>query len=323
MCHQFQISSSPGPLTPIRHNPEFPPGIEGSFLTELGPHADPRAGDFFLEEIFLPLSTLIAQRTDRQVPLWSYMQLRHFLTDPRTCPAFLRKHLQFESLCTNPEPQRHLISIIYSILFDKHDPKSNIASEQWEKDLSINLSDVEWGKVYANIHKGSINVTAQEKGFKLFSSWYKTPLKLHKINLEIPPTCWRCHPKEGSLLHIWCECPSILKFWTDIFCLISQITTLHIDFSPAQALLHHSSLPMKTYNRSLALHLLKAAKLYIPVLWKSPNPHTIADWIKRVNKIATIEELVHQAHYSSTTYRDTWACWQHFQTTSEYTQLLR
>lgn len=145
---------------------------------------------------------------------------------------------------------------------------------------------------------------------------------LHKLNPAIPPTCWRCHTKESSLLHTWWEYLSILKFCTDIHRLTTQITTLQIDFRPAQVLLHHSTLPMKTYHRSIALHLLNAVKLCIPVHWKFPHLPTIADWIKRVNKIAAMEDLVHQAHDSSTTYRKTWACWQHFQT-PEYTKLLQ
>lgn len=250
------------------------------------------------------------------------MQLRHFLTDPQTRQAFSRKQSQFESLCTTNEPQRHLISIIYSILFDEYDPKSNIACTQWVKDLSITLSEAEWGNMYAIYTKAQSMWQPKENGFKLFSRWYKTPLKLHKINLEIPSTCWRCHTNEGSHLHIWWDCPAILQFWTDVFRLASKITTLQLEFSPAQALLQHSKLPMKTYHQSLALHLLNAAKLCIPVLWKSSTPPTISDWIKRVNKIATMEELVHQAHDSSSTYRNTWACWHNFKTQPEYTQLL-
>lgn len=230
---------------------------------------------------------------------------------------------QFEAICSRTEPQRHLISIIYSILLDEHEPKSNLACTQWEKDLSINLSEEEWGTIYANIHKGSINVTAQENGFKIFSRWYKTPLFLHRINPKIPSTCWRCSKEVGSLLHIWWECPLIIKFWTDIYRYIAQITTLRLDFSPAQALLHHFTLPMKTYHKSLTLHLLNATKLTIPVLWKSPNPPTLADWLRRVNKIESMEELIHQAHDPSKVYRNTWACWHHFKSTPVYTQLLR
>lgn len=103
-----------------------------------------------------------------------------------------------------------MISDIYSFLFSNHNPKSNIASRWWERELSINLSE-EWENIYSYIYKGSINVSAQENGFKVFSRWYKTPLRLHNISPTIPPKCWRCSD-EGSLLHIWWSCPSIQNF---------------------------------------------------------------------------------------------------------------
>lgn len=41
----------------------------------------------------------------------------------------------------------------------------------------------------------------------------------------------------------------------------------------------------------------------IPGHWKYLHPPTITEWIKRVNRVAEMEDLVHQAHNTSTTYR--------------------
>lgn len=140
---------------------------------------------------------------------------------------------------------------------------------------------------------------------------------------KLPPRyCWRCSAKEGSLLHIWWECPLIQNFWKEIHRLRVQITTFKIEFSPTQLLLHDSTIPKKDYHQSLSLHLLNAMKMFLPVHWKSPNPPTTAEWIRRVNKVADMEELIHQTKDTSTKYHKMWACWQHFQTTAEYSQLL-
>lgn len=74
--------------------------------------------------------------------------------------------------------------------------------------------------MYSYIHKGKINVSAQENGFKVFSRWYKTNLRLHKISPTIPPNYWRCSDKDGSLLHIWWLCPLIQNFQKEIHRLI-------------------------------------------------------------------------------------------------------
>lgn len=60
-------------------------------------------------------------------------------------------------------------------------------------------------------------------------------------------------------------------------------------------LLHYSSIPPKNYHCSLALHLLNTAIMCIPIQWKSADPPTIANWIRHINKIAEMEDLVHQA----------------------------
>lgn len=188
--------------------------------------------------------------------------------------------------------------------------------------MSINLSEEDWVNIYTYIHKGSINVSAQENSFKIFSKWYKTPATLHKISPAIPSNCWRCSEVEGSLLPIWWSCPSIQPLWKEVHRITSNITTYQIEFSPAQMLLHHSSIPERHYQRSLALHLLNAAKMCIPTLWKSPKPPTTAIWLKRIAKIAEMEELIHQSKDTPTNFRQIWSCWQHYQTTDEYTHLL-
>lgn len=67
-CLLFRISSSPGPLTPIRHNPDFYPGTDRSFLLEFWTHPDPKVGDFFSEGIVTPLPSQNPLMTNHQSP---------------------------------------------------------------------------------------------------------------------------------------------------------------------------------------------------------------------------------------------------------------
>lgn len=215
-----------------------------------------------------------------------------------------------------------MISVIYSLLFSDSNPKSNIATRNWERDLAIDLSEEDWENIYTYIHKGSVNVSVQENGFKVLSRWYKTPSRLHKISPTITPNCWRCSERDGSLLHIWWSCPLIQPFWKEVQRIIINITTYQINLTPAQMFLHHSPIPKKDYHHSLRLHLLNAAKMCIPPLWKSSKPPSIVEWFKRIAKVAEMEELIHQSKDTSTKFQTTWSCWQHFQTTDEYTHLM-
>lgn len=138
-----------------------------------------------------------------------------------------------------------------------------------------------------------MNVATQENGYKIATKWYRTPARLHKFSLKIPNTCWRCKKVVGSMLHIWWECTLIQQFWREVHALIIQITTLTLDYGPAQYLLHHSNLPKKHYHKSLAMHMVNADMLCIPVHWRSTDTPSIREWMIRISKIEEIEELIH------------------------------
>lgn len=211
---------------------------------------------------------------------------------------------------------------MYALLFSDQNPKHNWANNAWEQDLAITLSDTDWETMYTNFHKGSLNIYAQENAFKLLSRWYRTPLKLHHIYPAISPHCWRCGIEIGSLLHIWWTYPKLQPFWKEVHRLIHQITTYKLDYTPAQYLLRHPSLPKHTYFRSLAMHMVNAAKMCIPNKWRSSEPPSLVDWFQRINKTAELEDLIHQAKATPSKFTQIWSCWLHFKTTDEYQRIL-
>lgn len=146
--------------------------------------------------------------------------------------------------------------------------------QKWERELDTYLSWEDWEQIFTHIHKGSLNVSTQENGLKIYSRWYRTPDRIHKFHPSIPPLCWRCESAQGILLHIWWGCPRIWPFWKEVHRLISHITTYTPDFTPAQYLLHHTSLLQFAYKWSLTLHLINTAKLCIPMHWRDSPPPT-------------------------------------------------
>lgn len=51
-------------------------------------------------------------------------------------------------------------------------------------------------------------------------------------------------------------------------------------------------------------------------------PPTIPEWIRKVNHIASMEELIHQSRDSSRVFLDKWSCWFHFMNSAEYGTLM-
>lgn len=208
------------------------------------------------------------------------------------------------------------------MLYGEINHKDNPTNQKWERELQIDLSSEDWDNIYEHTHKGSINISAQENNFKLYSRWYRTPERIHIFNLHIPPLCWRCNFEVGTLLHIWWECSLIKPFWEQVHSLISRITMYTLDLSAAQFLLHHTTLPQSIYRKSLALHLINTAKQCVPLFWRKINPPKISDWLKRIDKIAEMEDLIHQANDNPIKFSKTWACWLHFRESSEFQTLL-
>lgn len=87
-------------------------------------------------------------------------------TGPKPLTNWHRGHTPFEDICTGSEPQRHLISDIYLLLFTGCDPKANTTSQQWERELALDISKGDWEQIYDHIHKGSINISVQEMELK-------------------------------------------------------------------------------------------------------------------------------------------------------------
>lgn len=122
----------------------------------------------------------------------------------------------------------------------------------------------------------------------------------------------------GSLLHIWWTCPKLQPFWKEVHRITNQVTTFNLNFSPEQILLHHSSIPKSAYLRLLAIHMVNAAKMYVPAKRRSPESLSITDWFKRIQKTAEMEDLIHQTKVTTFKFTKRWSCWLNFVTTDEY-----
>lgn len=167
-------------------------------------------------------------------------------------------------------------------------------------------------------HKSPCNVATQEKNYKLRSRWYRTPSKIHKFFPHVSDRCWRCGSARGSLLHIWWECPPITDFWKKVHTILKTVTTCNLTFTPACLLLHHIQEEMSLYRKSAAVHMVNVAKRLIPMHWRKPEAQCIRERLRRIDVTAEMDEFIHISQDRHTKCIDTWATWQHFKTTQEY-----
>lgn len=68
---------------------------------------------------------------------------------------------------------------------------------------------------------------------------------------------------------------------------------------------------IKFYKKSVIPHLLNAAKLIIPRLWKQIRCPTLLDWKREVNLITETERWAHAVKDRKDKFREIWAGWEH------------
>ena len=210
------------------------------------------------------------------------------------------------TLCSSKSPQRHIILMLYASMYKA--PFVSMQAEQtsWETRLGRTVGMKDWEKIYWFIFKGSLSVNIQESGYKIRTRWYRTPDVVHKFSPSVPDRCWRCGKALGTFLHIWWECPLIQPYWQTVHDVTTTVSTLPLEFSSAQYLLHLSKIAKQRYRNSVAIHMINAARLCVPVHWRATEPPTVKEWMARIDRIAAMEELISTAHDRISSFTSVW-----------------
>lgn len=166
-CKVHVISAKDCAIAPIRGNPDFIPGLAKAYLSAEWPYAEMQAKHFFSRGRFLHQSELAALSLTKSFPFWAYPKLKHYLDNPVTRDSFTKTPTVFESLCSGPSSQRHVISVLYAFMFQE--PYSALHTECafWETQLDTVIPEASWDRIHLYIHKGSLNVHTQKNGYNI------------------------------------------------------------------------------------------------------------------------------------------------------------
>lgn len=170
--------------------------------------------------------------------------------------------------------------MLYNSMFREPDTLMHAEHAFWETRLDRTIEKKSWEKVHWYIHKGTMNMNTQENGYKIKTRWYRTPDLLHKFFPMVSD--------QGTFLHIWWDCPLIQPYWRRMHEAMTTVSLLPLEFSPAQYLLHLSKILRKRYHKSVAFYMINAARLCLPVHWRSISPPSTKEWVTRINHIAAI-----------------------------------
>lgn len=132
----------------------------------------------------------------------------------------------FESNC-----ERHALFELFSLLpsskklitkfvryFSEDSLSVDSIKKAWERETVV-FSDQLWKTVLSRIHSCSINSRHRLIQFKVIHRFYYSKDKLHKFYPSVSLKCDKCKVSDGTMLHLFWDCPLIYQFWVRIFVL--------------------------------------------------------------------------------------------------------
>ncbi|CAH2249466.1 Hypothetical predicted protein, partial [Pelobates cultripes] len=185
------ISPHPSPLLPITGNPNFPPGLQPeAFRTFENLQGHLHLNEVINENGILPLTAIVRTPTHSIMQKFRYVQLSHYIQRQPDLRQGCRPLTTFESLATSRTLQKKHITTFYNLLQAQDNEQLPTYTKTWENDLGITLTQSEWGKIFTNIFKSSINTTLQECNYKRISRWHLAPTRSYRFSPNTSRVCW-------------------------------------------------------------------------------------------------------------------------------------
>lgn len=319
---RFRLISLVSPLRPILGTPEFTPGYTDPVFQSLRDLKYFQASHFILDGKWPTISELMSPSGPFHLDFWRAAQLNHFLKTLPSPRSFDQTLTTYKTYCSEEDTMPHALSATYQLLITPLDDFRLHYIDEWERDLQCTLTTRQKQNILHFTYRSSICTKMQETNYKILTRWYNTPAKIHKIFPSSSDRCWRCQNDRGTILHIFWTCPLLERFWRTVQNTIQKFTDRQIANDPAFFLLHAAHSSSKVYKKSLIRHLLDAAKACIPLMWKSTQPPSVGTWVRKVEDIKTMEDLILTARHQNELFSRTWTRWNMFIYSEEGQSLL-
>uniref|UniRef100_A0A8C5N506 Uncharacterized protein n=1 Tax=Leptobrachium leishanense TaxID=445787 RepID=A0A8C5N506_9ANUR len=172
-------------LTPLTHNPLFPPGLTPTFLDVLLPKPYIPLEAVVEDDRLLPLDRLVAPEiANKSMAKFQYAQLSHFIRSTTWLTEGLPPLAPFETFCTDKNRYGHIVSNLYSYIMRGAYKIDSPLLLKWETDLGVDISAEEWSRTFELTYFASRSQALRESNCKLFE-------------LVSYPVCFTCY---GSIV---------------------------------------------------------------------------------------------------------------------------
>lgn len=212
-------------------------------------------------------------------------------------------------LCTKPwKSIKGIASSIYTIINEKLPDYNKMSiKRKWETDLGHIYEEAEWYHLLEQAQTMLISTKHRQMQFNILHRIYYTPYRLHKIDNNYSPKCWRCKVRDGDLLHMLWNCPVIEEFWRRAIEIISKVMGIQIESDPKLWILGDTgSINVNYHKKYFILLASTAVKKCILLQWKSENSPTLRHWINELASYCTPEKISHSVKGKYGTFEKIW-----------------
>lgn len=126
----------------------------------------------------------------------------------------------------------------------------------------------------------------------------KLKTKLSCFYPDVDPCCDKCKREEASVIHMFWTCPSLEKYWREVFQTLSLIVSLDIEPNPLVAL-------FGTIGEG-EVRLTLAKWRTILLRWRDAAPSTHAQWLRDVMSCLNLEKIHYSIHNSKEKFQKVW-----------------
>lgn len=145
--------------------------------------------------------------------------------------------------------------------------------------------------------------------FKVVHRAHISKAKLSCIYPDVDPCYDKCRISKASLIHMFWSCPSLEKYWKEVFQTLSLILYCNLEPNPLVAVFgttgddNTSFSPNKRHTIAFASLLARRAIL---LRWKDSAPPTHAQWLKDIMSCLKLEKIRYSVCNSTIKFKKLW-----------------
>lgn len=311
-------------FTPIWGNKRFKPARSDPGFKMWFDKGLQKIEDFYREKDLMSFAEIVAQFDIPKKHFFKFLQFRSYVSSYQGAKLTKPNKTPLEELLSKSAQTKGLISMFYKMLesHSKESSESKLAS--WREDLNVNIPSDVWDGICTKAHVQTVNSNLKLIQYNWIMRTYITPVRLNKINQNIPDTCIKCSDDKGTLLHCMWNCPKVQEFWKEVAIFISQMVSINLPMKPEIFIL--GIIPENTVDhgstRKLVDISILQAKRLIALYWKKVEKPSIVQWINNMSFCLAMEKITYILKGKISSFEKIWTPFISFISNSDFGNVL-